>query len=236
MLITLEQLKAIAPRGKADILTAVVDGINTYGDMIGLDKSKLRLAHFIAQCAHESDSFKTTREYGGSKTRYAPYFGRGIIQTTWEENYNKFDDWLTVRGFEHPNFKAKSNIDKVALFPWAFLSAVAYWDRNNLNRFADADDTNGLTKAINGGYNGLEDRKQYLAKAKAVLGLSSSWAASSGDDIVALQKALIAKGFSIEADGVMGPRTIAAIRLFQKFSGIKVDGVAGPVTKKALGL
>ncbi len=237
MLITFEQLKKIAPHGKDEILNAVIAGLEEYGTLIGLD-SPLRLAHFIAQCAHESDSFKTTKEYGGSKARYAPYYGRGIIQTTWEANYNKFNDWLDEHGFEdHPNFKAKSNLDYAAKFPWAFLGAACYWDTHNLNRFSDKDDVLGLTKAINGGTNGLADRKQYLARAKVILGIADTVQVPKVNvDPFKLQQALVNKGFAIEVDGNIGKRTIAAIRLFQKFNGLTVDGIVGTDTKKALGL
>lgn len=233
-MVTYEQLKKIAPRGKDDILKAVAEGLNEYGNVFGLN-TPLRLAHFIGQCAHESDSFSTTKEYGGTKARYAPHYGRGIIQTTWPENYEKFTAWCKKHGLSQINFAAKSNLDKVAQFPWAFLSAVCYWDMNNLNRFADADDVKGLTKAINGGYNGLEDRIAYTDKAKAVLGVSAVYDKKSYD-ASDIQRALRAKGYDIAVDGIIGLRTIAAIRLFQKFNGLAVDGVVGPQTAKALGL
>ena len=56
--------------------------------------------------------------------------------------------------------------------------ACWYWDKRQINRFADADDVKAVTKAINGGFNGLDDRVQYLSRAKAVLGITSDGAAS----------------------------------------------------------
>jgi len=49
------------------------------------------------------------------------------------------------------------------------LIALEYWRERNLNSFADADDVVGLTKAINGGVNGLDDRKAQLARVKGWL-------------------------------------------------------------------
>ena len=55
---------------------------------------------------------------------------------------------------------------------YALQSAMWYWDANALNRFADTGDIRGCTRAINGGYNGLEDRTALYAKAKEVLSWS----------------------------------------------------------------
>ncbi len=50
----------------------------------------LRKAHFLSQVYHESDRMKTTAEYGGPRLRYAPFYGRGLIQLTWEGNYKMY--------------------------------------------------------------------------------------------------------------------------------------------------
>lgn len=195
----------------------------------------LRKAHFLAQLAHESDGFNTTREYGGTKKRYAPWYGRGLIQTTWEENYKVFTKWCKARGIEGAvNFATQSHREKVAEFPWAFLAAICYWDTHNLNALADKDDVEAVTKVINGGYNGLDDRKRYLKKAKVIFGVTAAEEIKEDNSVKGIQERLIALGYKIDADGIMGPRTRAAIRLFQKFHGLTVDGVVGPKTAKAL--
>lgn len=56
-------------------------------------------------------------------------------------------------------------------------------------------------------------------------------ASQGGPDVAAMQRAL-----GVTADGVVGPRTIAAVRRFQKRRGLAVDGIAGPVTLAALGV
>jgi putative chitinase len=58
----------------------------------------------------------------------------------------------------------------IADIPWAIRVAGWYWDTRHLNEYADLDDLERVTRVVNGGYNGLEDRRRYLQKAKSVLG------------------------------------------------------------------
>lgn len=238
--ITADDIKSItAPYGNAQIIEQTAIGFNEWADKLEIN-TPLRKAHFLAQLAHESDHFKTTREYGGSNTRYAPWFGRGLIQTTWEENYAAFTKWCTANKLGNPNFATAEHRDKVALFPWAFLCAVWYWQSRKLNDLADKDDVRGITKKINGGYNGLDDRIRFLNKAKKVFGLSEgSNDVAPGTSVVGkttaeIQAALNKNGFKIEVDGKAGPATIAAIKAFQKYNGLVPDGVIGPVTAGVL--
>lgn len=191
----------------------------------------------------------TTKEYGGSKTRYAPWYGRGLIQTTWEENYKDFTAWC--KKHEIPgavNFATTTHREKLTTFPWALLSAICYWDEKQLNKIADEDESDDIveiTKKVNGGRNGLEDRKVYYARARAIFGLSPTQAdpvPSGGGNAknltkyttIQIQKALIALGYKIEADDDWGPRTQAAVTVFQKLNGLKPDGIFGNETAKAL--
>ncbi len=80
------------------------------------------------------------------------YRGRGIMQITGKANYSSFSQWAMG------NTHFVTNPDIVAQPSWAITSACWYWSKNDLNRFVDKDDFKGLTKAINGGYNGLDDR------------------------------------------------------------------------------
>lgn len=244
MAITVAQLKTISPRGNDDILQGIVDTFPLYADKFGIN-TPLRKAHFFAQLAHESDGYVTTKEYGGAKSRYAPWYGRGLIQTTWEENYAAFTAWCKKHGIESPNFATTTNRDKVALFPWALLSAICYWDEHGLNKIADedeADDIVEITKKINGGKNGLEDRKTYYARARSVFGLSGpqegaatpAKPATGTYPVLEVQEALVKLGYKITADGDWGPRTQAAVTVFQKLNGLKPDGVVGPETAKVL--
>lgn len=237
MSITTEQVKSlVSPGGKAAIIKETVALFNQYADDYGIN-TPLRKAHFLAQLAHESDHFNTTKEYGGASKRYAPWFGRGLIQVTWEENYVEFYEWAAKAGLNPPEFFTAEGRDKAALFPWAFWGAIWYWTKHKLNALADRDDVLAITKKINGGTNGLDDRKRYLAKAKQIFGVTGSAPADDdGYKVIDIQRALIERGFRIDADGRNGPKTNAAVRLFQKMNGLTADGVVGPKTAKMLGL
>ncbi|KAA6406259.1 glycoside hydrolase family 19 protein [Candidatus Tokpelaia sp.] len=139
----------------------------------------LRLAHFLAQTVHESDGFCTTEEYASGKAYEGRrdlgntqsgdgvrYKGRGLIQVTGRANYMEFSRWCSERGLAGPRFPTD-----LAFFPGALLSAVWFWQTRKLNALADKDDIIDITKKINGGLNGLESRRAYLARAKAVLGI-----------------------------------------------------------------
>jgi len=93
------------------------------------------------------------------------YRGRGLIQLTGKDNYRKFSDWSGEEVVDAPQRVAEE-------FP--LLSALFYWDTNSLNKYADEDDLRGLTKRINGGYNGLPHRSQLLDLAKQLLGTDSA--------------------------------------------------------------
>ena len=90
------------------------------------------------------------------------YCGRGLIQLTGKNNYQAFADSLEMDVEDVPAY--------LATFEGAAQSACWFWESNNLNRFADTGDIKGLTKAINGGYIGLEDRIKHYEHALHVLG------------------------------------------------------------------
>ena len=89
------------------------------------------------------------------------YRGRGLIQLTGRNNYKVFAEWVgDARVLDEPDLVSSE---------YAVHSAVFFWDKNNLNRFADKDDVVGLTKRINGGDNGLAHRRELLNKANGLL-------------------------------------------------------------------
>ena len=90
------------------------------------------------------------------------YRGRGFIQLTGKRNYRLCGTDLGINLLEDPDYLSRSPIG-------AIESALWFWQRNNLNSFADRDDLKGQTFKINGGYNGLEERLKYYEKAKQVL-------------------------------------------------------------------
>lgn len=89
------------------------------------------------------------------------YRGRGPIQLTGKDNYRAFakemfDDWENL--FNNPDWV---NADR----DFALMSAIWFWNKNKLNREADAGDIKTMTRKINGGYIGLEDRIKHYNEA-----------------------------------------------------------------------
>ena len=91
------------------------------------------------------------------------YCGRGLIQLTGKNNYSLFAESLEISVEEASEY--------LQTFEGAAQSACWFWESNNLNRFADVGDIKGLTKAINGGYIGLEDRERHYQHALHVMGV-----------------------------------------------------------------
>lgn len=90
------------------------------------------------------------------------YCGRGLIQLTGKENYSWFAASLEMPVEEVPEY--------LATFEGAVQSACWFWESNNLNKWADSKDIKELTRRINGGYIGLEDRVKHYNHALHVLG------------------------------------------------------------------
>jgi len=90
------------------------------------------------------------------------YHGRGLIQLTGKENYANCGSSIGVDLLSNPNLLNTPE--------YAALSAGWFWGKRGLNSLADAGDIDTMTKRINGGLIGLEDRKAKIAKALSVLG------------------------------------------------------------------
>ena len=91
------------------------------------------------------------------------YCGRGLIQLTGKSNYVAFADSLEISPEEASQY--------LATFEGAAQSACWFWESNNLNQWADKGDIVTLTKRINGGTIGLEDRIKHYEHALHVLGV-----------------------------------------------------------------
>lgn len=89
------------------------------------------------------------------------YCGRGLIQLTGKDNYTRFAESIETPVEELPEF--------LATFEGAIQSACWFWEVNNLNQWADSGDMLTLTKRINGGTIGLEDRIKHYEHACHVL-------------------------------------------------------------------
>ena len=157
--------------------------------------------------------------------------GRGIKQLTGRNNYTAFGKSVGM--------SAEEAAEYVATPKGAIESACWFWATNKLERFADADDNLGLTKKINGGTIGLEDRNERYEAAKAILGgkdipkapTKSSGSRTlrkgmKGDDVAKMQKAL-----GISADGDFGFGTQTSVKKWQKLNGLVADGIVGAATQ-----
>ncbi len=150
----------------------IEDACIQYGVTTDLEK-----AHLLAQLAHESDGFATSTEYASGR-KYegrkdlgntqegdgVRFKGRGLIQITGRTNYTAYSKW------KYGDDRVVRNPYMLAEAPDAVDAALWYWSiyRPACRRKALLDDVEGVTKAINGGLNGLEDRKKKLAQAKAL--------------------------------------------------------------------
>ena len=166
-------LKALCLKGSPTVLAGFAAALPQCIAVANLTTSK-RLAAFIAQCAHESDGFRTTVEYASGaayegrkdlgntvKGDGVRFKGRGVIQLTGRANYAAYGKLLGVDLVGNPSL--------AAAFPYAALTAAHFWNTKKLNAFADAGDLKEVTRRINGGYNGLAQRLDYYSKALKVV-------------------------------------------------------------------
>lgn len=179
--LTATLIKRFAPNATVEIVNGLVAGAAEIA-AAGIDSPR-RLQHFMAQLFHESAGLRTTREFWGptpAQLRYegrvdlgntqkgdgSRYRGRGLIQTTGRTNYREATVAIRKLHPTAPDFEA--NPPALEQFPWALASALVFWTKRGLNGFADRDDVVGLTRRINGGDNGLDERKAALARARVI--------------------------------------------------------------------
>lgn len=153
---------------------AMVDAFNDAMEAADIN-NPLRLAQWCAQLGHESVGLQIMVElWGPTKDQLTYdgrmgngpgegylYRGRGPIQLTGKNNYTAFSRWCADRGFTNDADLFVRNPDLVSEYKWGFLAASWYWTvaRPQMNSLCDAGDLTGVTKAINGGTNGIEDRR-----------------------------------------------------------------------------
>lgn len=170
------------------------------------------------------------------------YRGRGPIQLTGYSNYKAFSDWSGIDVVNNSKLVAEDK--EVAL-----LSAIWYWTTNGLNKYADSGDIKTMTKRINGGYIGLEDRIHHWEEALKAMGTDAHTDHGAEDeddsfdvdDIGVLRKGARGEGvkmmqeaLGLDADGIFGPGTERALKKWQTDNGLVADGIAGPRTLEKL--
>jgi len=175
---TREQLKEIYAHATDKRIDLFLEPINETMERYEIN-TPLRQAHFLAQVGHESGELRYVRELASGKaydtgklakalgnTTEADgdgqrYKGRGLIQITGTANYRAVGADLGEDFLANPQLLEQPK--------YAALSAGWFWNKRNLNTYADKDDVKTITKRINGGLNGFEDRKRLLEIAKKVL-------------------------------------------------------------------
>lgn len=173
--VTVGRLAQLAPTGKAEIMNDIALHFGRLATAAEVT-TPLRVCHFLAQAAHETDRFRTLEERGGPAqfARYegrddlgntepgdgTRYHGRGIFQLTGRANYRRMSRLVNVDLEGRP---------ELALDPRVSIQiAFAYWRDRKINAAADRDDTARVTQLINGGAAGLAARRQLLTMAKGI--------------------------------------------------------------------
>jgi putative chitinase len=171
--ITAGQLRQIAAHADPDRVTALLPHLLLTMAMHRIS-TPLRQAHFLAQLIHESGSFNYLEEidpgdYLEGRTDLGNtepgdgcrFKGRGLIQITGRANYEACGQALGVDLIRNP--------ERLRDYDLACLSAGWFWSKHSINDYADRDNVERVTRTINGGLNGFDDRKHYLESAKTIL-------------------------------------------------------------------
>ena len=178
MELTREQLKKCYPFATDQNIDRFLKPINLTLAKFDIN-TPARVAAFLAQLGHESGSLKYVREiasgeaYEGRKDlgNVNPgdgkkYKGRGLIQITGRTNYDALSRALNYDFLLRP--------ESLELPGPAAMSAGWFWKKTGLNELADQntdDSFKRMTKKINGGYNGLEDRVRHRSNCKKAFAL-----------------------------------------------------------------
>lgn len=168
MPLTQEQLKKLCPNAKPGWVESAIKAPYEEFDIQGT----LRYNHFMAQILHETGGLYYITEAGSHAycSKYdgrkdlgniypgdgCRFKGRGPIQLTGRHSYKVFGKKLGIDLENNPELVATPEV--------GWKVAMLYWKDRNLNKYADQDDIRTITKRINGGYNGFEDRKRWYEK------------------------------------------------------------------------
>jgi predicted chitinase len=166
------QLKEIVPRlnrESPERVEQLTRSLNSAMAEAGIKTPKQQAA-FVAQLAHESGGFKHMeelasgaayegrRDLGNTQPGDGQRFkGRGPIQLTGRANYRAAGEALGLPLEQNPEMVANPEV--------GMRVAAWYWKSRNLNSLAEAGDFAGVTRRINGGYNGWDDRMRYYGRA-----------------------------------------------------------------------
>lgn len=180
--VTAAQLKAICPPATAADISKHITHLNEAMKKYDIN-TRLRQVHFLCQLAHESGHFAKTLEGASGKAyegrvKYlkntqpgdGPRFkGRGLIQLTGRDAYTQYGSYIGR------NLTDGENMKLVEQEPYASDCCGWFWSiykkYAHLNAKADKDDFTGISIVVNGGLNGIAERKTFYQNAKRVFGL-----------------------------------------------------------------
>jgi putative chitinase len=164
------------------------------------------------------------------------YRGRGYLQLTGRSNYRVFGGRIGIDLVADP--------ERTEEPATAWLVAASYLaSRSRAGKtaleWADEDNVEMVTRIVNGGTNGLHDRRTLTARALSALGGMARRPAlrkgAEGAGVLQLQQRLSERGFLPRAiDGDFGPKTEKALKAFQADAGIGITGRADEATWEAL--
>lgn len=167
--VTADELQKISPglpRAQAELMAPKVSAAM---EQAGITDKRERAA-FLAQTAHETDGFRTMEEYASGKDYEGRknlgntqkgdgerFKGRGLVQLTGRDNYEKAGAAIGVDLANQPELAAQS--------PYAEQIAAWYWKQNGIGELAREGKFEKVTRGINGGTNGKESRRDYYDRA-----------------------------------------------------------------------
>lgn len=176
--LTAEQIQRIAPRTRSADIALYIGWINMTMERYEITTPLLQ-AHFLAQVAHESLCFFYNTEVASGEDYNArfdlgnlrphdgtTFKGRGLIQLTGRENYSLYGAYVGEDFTANPERLATPRFaaDAAGWF-WRFAKS----DLNVLATRADEATVRAVTRVINGGYNGIDDRLKYFKNAIRIL-------------------------------------------------------------------
>lgn len=177
-MITAQQLQMIMPKCPKNNLELFADPLS-YAIESGNLMTVTRAAAFLGQLAHESgelrwweeqadgSAYEGRKDLGNTEPGDGPKFkGHGPIQITGRANHDACGDALGLDLITNPRLLCEPEP--------GFQSAVWFWNSRGLSALADQLDFMKITKLINGGFNGLEQRVAYYRRALEVLGITAS--------------------------------------------------------------
>jgi len=171
--VSADQLRRIMPGLSQAKANEYLPHLNRAMQEAGINTPQ-RQEQFLAQLGHESGglrymeeiasgaAYEGRRDLGNTQPGDGRRFkGRGPIQLTGRANYEAAGRALGLDLVRNPEQAASPEV--------GFRVAAWFWQTRGLNNLADQGDFRGITRRINGGYNGLADREAYLRRAQAAI-------------------------------------------------------------------